>query len=70
MNEIGNKLGKSTLFRRRSGDCFQNNQKPFTLGVFIKEQIKLSIRKLDGMLLKQIARLTEVNFVSHKVTFW
>jgi len=37
MNEIGNEIGKSTLFRRR-GDCFQNNQKPITLGVLLKNK--------------------------------
>ena len=31
---------------------------------FIKEPIKLSVRTWDGMLLKQIAQLKEVNFMS------
>ena len=62
-------IGKSTLFGRKR-ECFQDDQTLITLRVFIKEPIKLLLTTLDGMLLKLIAQLTEVNFyVSQKVNF-
>jgi len=51
------------LFGRKR-ECFQGDRKLIKLRVFIKEPIKLLLTTLDGMLLKLIAQLTEVNFTS------
>jgi len=43
---------------------FPGRSKTNHIGGFIKEPIKLSFTKWDGMLLKQIAQFREVNFTA------
>ena len=47
---------------------FLRRSKTNHIGGFIKEPIKLSVRTWDGMLLKEIAQLTDVNFKSIRIT--
>ena len=50
---------------------FPGRSKTNHIGRFTKEPTKFSVRKWDGMLLKRIAQLTEVNFASpRQLLFW
>jgi len=54
----------------KEGGMFPGQSKTNHIDGFIKEPIKLSIRKWDSTLLKQIAQLTEVKFTSLWETYF